>query len=122
MSKGRWSAGLSLLFAAAAAFFIFTGGRAYAAEVICQPEKGEITEDAYVLTLTPEEFFLPVAEESSATLDGQKCGINSVSSASAMAHYAFIWIPVGLLICLTVIAFNFVGDGLRDAYDPKSKR
>ena len=48
--------------------------------------------------------------------------INSVSSASAMAHYAFIWIPVGLLICLTVIAFNFVGDGLRDAYDPKSKR
>ncbi len=48
--------------------------------------------------------------------------INSVSSASAMQHYAFIWIPVGLLICLTVIAFNFVGDGLRDAYDPKAKR
>ena len=48
--------------------------------------------------------------------------INSVSSASAMAHYAFIWIPVGLLICFTVIAFNFVGDGLRDAYDPKGKR
>ena len=48
--------------------------------------------------------------------------INSVSSASAMKHYAHIWIPVGLLICLTVIAFNFVGDGLRDAYDPKSKR
>jgi ABC-type dipeptide/oligopeptide/nickel transport systems, permease components len=48
--------------------------------------------------------------------------INSVSSASAMQHYAYIWIPVGLLICLTVIAFNFVGDGLRDAYDPKSKQ
>lgn len=48
--------------------------------------------------------------------------INSVSSASAMQHYAFIWIPVGLLICATVIAFNFVGDGLRDAYDPKAKR
>lgn len=48
--------------------------------------------------------------------------INSVSSASAMAQYPYIWIPVGLLICLTVIAFNFVGDGLRDAYDPKSKR
>ena len=43
--------------------------------------------------------------------------INSVSSASAMAHYPFIWIPVGLLI-----SFNFVGDGLRDAYDPKAKR
>ena len=48
--------------------------------------------------------------------------INSVSSASAMKHYAFIWIPVGILICVTVIAFNFVGDGLRDAYDPKAKR
>ena len=48
--------------------------------------------------------------------------INSVSSASAMQHYTFIWIPVGLLICMTVIAFNFVGDGLRDAYDPKAKR
>ncbi len=48
--------------------------------------------------------------------------INSVSSASAMEEYPFIWIPVGLLICLTVIAFNFVGDGLRDAYDPKAKR
>ena len=48
--------------------------------------------------------------------------INSVSSASAMAHYAYIWIPVGLLISFTVIAFNFIGDGLRDAYDPKGKR
>lgn len=48
--------------------------------------------------------------------------INSVSSASAMAHYVYIWIPVGLLISFTVIAFNFVGDGLRDAFDPKGKR
>ena len=48
--------------------------------------------------------------------------INSVSSAAAMKQYAFIWIPVGILICVTVIAFNFVGDGLRDAYDPKAKR
>lgn len=48
--------------------------------------------------------------------------INSVSSAAAMVTYTYIWIPVGLLICLTVIAFNFVGDGLRDAFDPKMKR
>lgn len=48
--------------------------------------------------------------------------INSVSTPSAMAYYPFIWIPVGFLICFTVIAFNFVGDGLRDAYDPKAKR
>ena len=48
--------------------------------------------------------------------------INSVASAAAMEQYAYIWIPVGLLICFTVIAFNFVGDGLRDAFDPKAKR
>ena len=49
--------------------------------------------------------------------------INSVASSSeAMIKYTYIWVPVGLLICLTVIAFNFVGDGLRDAFDPKMKR
>ncbi|MBR4940791.1 MAG: ABC transporter permease [Clostridia bacterium] len=49
--------------------------------------------------------------------------INSVAtSAQAMTEYTYIWIPVGCLICLTVIAFNFVGDGLRDAFDPKMKR
>ena len=47
--------------------------------------------------------------------------INSVSTQAALEHYYYIWIPVGLLICLTVIAFNFVGDGLRDAFDPRSK-
>ena len=49
--------------------------------------------------------------------------INSVTSSSeSMKRYAYIWVPVGLLICLTVIAFNFVGDGLRDAFDPKMRR
>ncbi len=48
--------------------------------------------------------------------------INSVSTIEAMREYTYIWIPVGILICLTVIAFNFVGDGLRDAFDPKMKR
>ncbi|MDR2044281.1 MAG: ABC transporter permease [Clostridium sp.] len=49
--------------------------------------------------------------------------INSVTSSSeSMIRYTYIWIPVGILICLTVVAFNFVGDGLRDAFDPKMKR
>jgi peptide/nickel transport system permease protein len=49
--------------------------------------------------------------------------INSVAlSSESMIKYTYIWIPVGLLICLTVIAFNFVGDGLRDAFDPKAKQ
>ena len=48
--------------------------------------------------------------------------INSVSDYASMINYVYIWLPVGILICTTVIAFNFVGDGLRDAFDPKMKR
>ena len=32
-----------------------------------------------------------------------------------------VWFP-GLAILLTVLAFNLLGDGLRDALDPKLKR
>ena len=31
------------------------------------------------------------------------------------------WMPAGALIVLTVLATNFLGDGLRDALDPKAK-
>lgn len=32
------------------------------------------------------------------------------------------WIPAGICIVLAVLGFNFIGDGLRDAFDPKMKR
>ncbi|MDX9865694.1 MAG: ABC transporter permease [Anaerolineaceae bacterium] len=48
--------------------------------------------------------------------------INIASDAFVMTNFWFMWIPAGLLILLTVLGFNFVGDGLRDAYDPKMKR
>ncbi len=48
--------------------------------------------------------------------------INTASDAFVMTNYWFMWIPAGSLILLTVLGFNFVGDGLRDAYDPKMKR
>jgi len=48
--------------------------------------------------------------------------INSASNIYVMSNYWFIWIPAGVLIVLTVLGFNFVGDGLRDAFDPKMKR
>lgn len=35
---------------------------------------------------------------------------------------ANFWIPPGICITLAILAFNFVGDGLRDAFDPKMKR
>ncbi len=48
--------------------------------------------------------------------------INAATDVHIMTNYWFIWIPAGLLIVLTVLGFNFVGDGLRDAFDPKMKR
>lgn len=32
------------------------------------------------------------------------------------------WIPAGICIVITVLSFNFVGDGLRDALDPRIKQ
>ena len=45
-----------------------------------------------------------------------------VNNAYVMTNYLFIWIPAGVCLLLTVLGFNFVGDGLRDAFDPKMKR
>ena len=39
----------------------------------------------------------------------------------AMAN-PLIWVPAGLCIVIAVLGFNFVGDGLRDALDPKARR
>ena len=48
--------------------------------------------------------------------------ISSSTDPVTMASYPNLWIPAGILIVAAVLAFNFVGDGLRDAMDPKSKR
>ena len=48
--------------------------------------------------------------------------INDVNNVFVLTHYWNIWIPAGVLLLLTVLAFNIVGDGLRDAFDPKMKR
>jgi peptide/nickel transport system permease protein len=48
--------------------------------------------------------------------------INAANDSFRLQHYWFTWIPAGLLILITVLSFNFIGDGLRDAYDPKMKR
>jgi len=48
--------------------------------------------------------------------------INAVNDSYVMSNYVFVWLLAGLFILLTVLAFNFIGDGLRDAFDPKMKR
>lgn len=45
--------------------------------------------------------------------------INTVKLDGATWNF---WVPAGVCITLAILAFNFVGDGLRDAFDPKMKR
>lgn len=48
--------------------------------------------------------------------------VNAVNDVYVLTNFWFVWIPAGFLILITVLGFNFVGDGLRDAFDPKMKR
>ena len=48
--------------------------------------------------------------------------ISDVNDTFVLTNYWFVWIPAGVLLLLTVLAFNLVGDGLRDAFDPRMKR
>lgn len=48
--------------------------------------------------------------------------INAASNPDVLANYFHIWGPPGICIIIAVLGFNFVGDGLRDALDPKMRR
>ena len=48
--------------------------------------------------------------------------ISSSKDPVILSYYMNMWLPAGILIVLAVLGFNFVGDGLRDAMDPKSKK
>ncbi len=37
-------------------------------------------------------------------------------------YHPNVWLPAGIMIVIAVLGFNFVGDGLRDAMDPKAKK
>lgn len=48
--------------------------------------------------------------------------INSANDINILQNYFNVWGPPGFCIIIAVLAFNFVGDGLRDALDPKMRR
>lgn len=48
--------------------------------------------------------------------------INAAANNTALNYYPNLWISPGICIILAVLGFNFIGDGLRDAFDPKSSR
>ncbi len=49
--------------------------------------------------------------------------INIISEdVNILQNYFNVWGPPGICIIIAVLGFNFVGDGLRDALDPKMRR
>lgn len=43
-------------------------------------------------------------------------------SITVLEQMPWLWVPPGLMIVLAVLCINFVGDGLRDALDPRARR
>ncbi len=49
--------------------------------------------------------------------------INIISTdMNILQNHLNVWVPAGICIVIAVLGFNFVGDGLRDALDPKARR
>ena len=48
--------------------------------------------------------------------------IATSNDPQVLSYHTNMWLPAGFMIVLAVLGFNFVGDGLRDAMDPKSKK
>lgn len=47
--------------------------------------------------------------------------LSSAQKMSTLKNQWWQWVPPGLSVLLTVLSINFIGDGLRDALDPKIK-
>jgi peptide/nickel transport system permease protein len=48
--------------------------------------------------------------------------LNSAQSLSILESKPWRWVPPGLMILISVMCVNFIGDGLRDALDPYLRR
>lgn len=48
--------------------------------------------------------------------------LNESNNLAALTLYAWQWVPPGLCILVVVLSINFIGDGLRDAFDARQKK
>ncbi len=48
--------------------------------------------------------------------------IATSNDPQVLNYHMNMWLPAGIMIVIAVLGFNFVGDGLRDAMDPKAKK
>lgn len=48
--------------------------------------------------------------------------ISAAKETDILSSYMNLWLPAGIMIVIAVLGFNFIGDGLRDAMDPKARK
>ncbi|SFA78673.1 MULTISPECIES: oligopeptide ABC transporter permease [unclassified Bacillus (in: firmicutes)] len=48
--------------------------------------------------------------------------LSSANEPDVLQGKGWIWIPPALIITLTILSINFIGEGLKDAFNPKSRR
>lgn len=46
--------------------------------------------------------------------------LRDAQTLSTLENHPWMWVPPGVMIALAVLSINFIGDGLRDALDPRS--
>jgi peptide/nickel transport system permease protein len=51
-----------------------------------------------------------------------KCLVDQTDeqSLTVLTSQPWLWLPPGIMIVICVLSINFIGDGLRDALDPKN--
>ena len=48
--------------------------------------------------------------------------LTDAQSVLVLRNMPWLWLPPGIMIAITVLSVNFIGDGLRDALDPRATR
>lgn len=48
--------------------------------------------------------------------------INAAQKLDVLTMKTWMWIPACIVLLITVVSINFVGEGVRDAFDPKMRR
>lgn len=47
--------------------------------------------------------------------------LNGAQSLTVLTTCPWAWVPAGVLLVITICSINFIGDGLRDALDPRTR-
>ena len=61
------------------------------------------------------DFYIEIDKRAASAFWGNI--LNAANRLLVITNYWWVWVPVGLLICLFVLCVNFIGEGIRDATD-----